>query len=268
MRYSMAIALVATLAFASFAEPAAAGSLRIVFASESAPGNLDLFTITPAGDGRQKITAGPADDEFPSLSPARDQIVFARTKPNGKRSLFMVTPSGGFLHAVPNTAGGGAPSWSPDGQRIAFASAAGGILTVDPAGQLPEQLTETDGDATPEWSPDSSHIVFARNGQLWTMKANGSQLKKLANKGQDPAWAPNGKHIAFARKGKGLFAMDANGKNVVQLTTKGERPAWEPNSRHVAFATSAGAGSKIRTVLFGGAKPHNTLVTPGVTPAW
>src|SRR4051794_17165597 len=183
MRYHWPAALVAALALLGLAAPAQAAPLRIAFAGESAPGNLDLFTVTPAGEGRNKITSGPADDTLPAFSPARDQIVFTRIPANGVPRLFMVRPTGAGVHVVPNTLHGKAPSWSPDGVRIAFASTDGGIYTVTPTGGARTQLTHGAGDATPDWSPDSSRIVFARHGQIWRMKSDGSQLKKLTSNG-------------------------------------------------------------------------------------
>jgi len=63
-----------------------------------------------------------------------------------------------------------APTWSPDGSRIAFASArddewdtspARDIYLVDANGGAPEKLTGTDGTAEkPSWSPDGSRIAF------------------------------------------------------------------------------------------------------------
>lgn len=272
MRYPKSVALVATLALSVLATPADAAPLRLTFAGKSASGNLDLFTVTPAGDGRAKITSGPADDTFPAFSPARDQIAFTRIATNGVRRLFMVRPTGAGLHVVPHTLHGQAPSWSPDGTRIAFASTDGGIWTVTPTGADRTQLTDGPDDGTPDWSPDASRIVFARDGQIWRMKADGSHLTKLTSKGTQPAWRPNNKNIAFVRqtpgKGRALFLMDLDGSHVKQLTSKGERPAWEPNSRHVAYATGGG-GSKIKTILIGGANaPVPQTVTPGVTPAW
>jgi Tol biopolymer transport system component len=272
MRYPRSVAFVAMLALAGLAAPAEAAPLRITFAGESTPGNLDLFTVTPAGEGRNKITSGPADDTLPAFSPARDQIVFTRVATNGVRRLFMVHPTGGGLHVIPHTLHAEAPSWSPDGARIAFDSTDGGIYTVTPTGGGRTQLTDGAGDATPDWSPDSSRIVFARHGQIWRMRADGSHLKRLAKHGKQPAWAPNGEHIAFVRKGSGqglaVFVMDADGSHVKQLAATGQRPAWEPNGRHIVYATGAGGASKIRTLLFAGTKPNDTFVTPGVTPAW
>jgi Tol biopolymer transport system component len=287
MRFIKPVALAATLALAVPAAPAGAASLRITFADKAGPGNTDLFTITPSGQGRQKITSGPAKDTLPTLSPARDLIAFTRDAPNNVRRLFAVGANGTGLHVIPNTLNGGAPSWSPDGSQIAFDTSHGDgpsrIFKISPTGTGRTQLTAGPADSNPDWSTDSKLIVFERQGQIWRMRADGSQLKKLTNKGKQPAWRPNDKHIAFVRKidregiGKSLalFVMEPDGSHVQQLTQKGggkendRRPAWEPNSRHLVYAATVGGVSKIRTLLFGGAVPAAPQnVTPGQTPAW
>ena len=294
MRILKPAALVATLALAVLAAPAQAGRLGIAFAGRSGPGNTDIFTAQPDGTARHSVTSGPASDTLPAWSPLRGQIVFTRDATSKQRHLFLVAPSGSGPHAIPHTLGGGAPSWSPDGARIAFDSSAGGgpsrIFTITPTGAARTQLTAGPDDSRPDWSPDSSHIVFARHGQVWTMAADGSQLKRLTNDGTEPAWAPDGKRIAFVRRidreggGKSfaLFGMDATGANVHQLTLKGHcasskpadckqddhRPAWEPNSRHIVYSETVGGASKVRTILYAGTKGVSTLVTAGQTPAW
>ncbi|HKP90111.1 MAG TPA: hypothetical protein VJT75_09075 [Thermoleophilaceae bacterium] len=285
MSYTRPAAVLAALALVGLAATSAdAASLRIALSGQTAPGNLDIYTVAPNGDGRQKVTSGQADDTLPYFSPARDQIVFTRKPPSGPRRLFMVRPSGANVHVLPNTTDGGAPSWSPDGALIAFGAAGDGIHTIKPDGTGGKQLTDGASDANPTWSPDSARIAFERGGEIWRMDADGTNLKRLTKKGAQPAWRPNGKNIAFVRKtnrggaGKSLavFLMEPDGSHVAQLTLKGggaaekdRRPAWEPNSRHVAYGATAGGGSKIRTMLIGGATaatPEN--VTPGSTPAW
>ena len=57
------------------------------------------------------------------------------------------------------------PDWSPDGNRIAFASNRTGswdIFTMDPDGSSVQQLTDhEDSDIEPVWSPDGSPLAFA-----------------------------------------------------------------------------------------------------------
>jgi TolB protein len=57
------------------------------------------------------------------------------------------------------------PDWSPDGNRIAFASNRSGnwdIFTMDPDGSSVQQVTDHPGaDIEPVWSPDGSQLAFA-----------------------------------------------------------------------------------------------------------
>ena len=91
----------------------------------------------------------------------------------------------------------GAPSWSPDGRRIAFERAAYGfgseIWIVRADGSGLRQLTRRrpngprcEVDRWPDWAPDGSTIVFGRNvgnaceqTQLYTIKPDGSRLTRL-----------------------------------------------------------------------------------------
>ncbi|MFL5782691.1 MAG: hypothetical protein ACJ760_15340 [Thermoleophilaceae bacterium] len=282
MRTPKAAVLVAALALAGLPATAHAARLNLALSGKSSAHNLDLFTITPDGTGRTKLTSGPAQDLLPAFSPARDLIVFTRVPASGPRRLFTVKPTGGAAHPIANTLKGSAPSWSPDATRIAFSTSDGGIYTIAPNGAGRAQLSHGPTDATPDWSPDSTQLVFARQGQIWRMNVDGTHLKKLNSDGIDPAWQPNGKHIAFVRKvaragGKSyaVFAMNADGTHVKQVTLRGDgpkeddrRPAWEPNSRHIAYAASAAGQSKIETILFGDPKAPSVFVTAGQTPGW
>ncbi len=94
------------------------------------------------------------------------------------------------------------PSWHPDGQHIAFAWTRGyepgkfNIFVMDIATRRVEQLTHDEGkNENPSWAPDGRHIVFSstRSGssQIWTMLANGTQLKQLTTSGanEKPVWS-------------------------------------------------------------------------------
>jgi Tol biopolymer transport system component len=71
----------------------------------------------------------------------------------------------------------------------------GDLYTVLASGSGLRRLT-TQGGATPRWSPDGKQIVFVRGTSIWTMSADGSHQRRVAD-GWGPAFSPDGKSIAF-----------------------------------------------------------------------
>jgi TolB protein len=119
-----------------------------------------------------------------------------------------------------------APSWSPDGRRIAFMRSnntaspvdASAIYTVNADGGEPRLVRRMPprrpGAGTPNWSPDggrlifSTHSLFGNSGQpptgaqLFTVKPNGCGLRQLTHlpgNSYTSAWSPDGSKIVFAR---------------------------------------------------------------------
>ena len=89
-----------------------------------------------------------------------------------------------------------APDWSPDSRLIAFESN-GRTSAVDPSSEIwvmradgtgKKRLTHNSiGDNSPAWSPDGTRIAFVRDGRIWTMRPDGSSLRRLSS-GRDPDW--------------------------------------------------------------------------------
>ncbi len=150
-----------------------------------------------------------------------------------------------------------APAWSPDGQKITFASfrdlnrfQGGGMILAEiymmnPDGTNPINLTQSPkrADGVSSWSPDGKQIAFTagehfkhRGGyrwNIWVMDADGNNPRKLTNHTAgdgNPDWSPDGKQIAFhsernrdwefdiQRKNLEIYVMNTDGTNFINLT--------------------------------------------------
>jgi TolB protein len=147
------------------------------------------------------------------------------------------------------------PSWSPDGEKIAFTTYRKGIANIEILSRLdrrPYPFPTVGGTtATPAWSPDGSRIAFAtsKDGsdtEIYVADWNGFNMKRLTiSKGVDisPVWNPRtGREIAFVSDRSGspqIYIMDDEGTNVRRIINDGGdavNPAWSPDGQNIAFA--------------------------------
>jgi WD40 repeat protein len=191
--------------------------------------------------------------------------------PDGTKLAFDETVCGGHAQcstwiSVVNADGTGKttltsdrqPAWSPDGQRIAFASLTGtvgdclnfqctyvyDIFTIKPDGTDRRRLTADFPNSSWEasWSPDG-RIAFVTsrdgNSEVYTMNANGTGQTRLTNDAAAddfPAWSPDGAKIVFSRRSSSeqypdLHTINADGTGDTNITNTpglGEStPDWQ-----------------------------------------
>jgi Tol biopolymer transport system component len=237
---------------------------KIAFSSNR-KGTFDIWTVKPDGSDTRRVskrTKGkPLNDVLydlePAWSPDGGEFAFA-----GHR--FYKGQLGTNVILVMNADGTGerrlalarkpgyapawnySPTWSPDGLRIAFSRFRGTLEPRNPKGDFDVWTMNADGShqhhlrdtcCYAAWSPDGEWIAYMQSGDVYVMRPNGSD-KRRVTKGKafdvDPAWSPDGAQLAFASDRSGNFdiwAVNVDGSSLRRLTQDRAdegQPAWSP----------------------------------------
>jgi len=261
-------------------------------------------TATPTATPSQLEAVAPAatattpasTEPMPTVTPTA-ALVVARSLPSitymGKdidqswRVYVMSADSSDVTPLSPEGVDDTAPTWSPDGQRIAFVSQRDGnreIYIMDADGQNVANVTRHPADDwTPAWSPDGTQLAFAsiRSGgwEIYVMdmaclsapESCPDSLTQITGNGAgniSPVWSPDGARFAFNGKAAGnwdIYTMATNGIDVRQITTAPENdlaPAWSPDGTLLAFETNRDGNVEIYVVDANGGVALNITNLP------
>jgi len=234
------------------------------------------------------VAAGPAGSSaFPG---ANGKIAFESDRDHNYE-IYVMNPDGsGLTNVTNNPLNDRDPSWSADGEKIAFESDRDGgnyeiyVMNADGSGQT-RLTTNSVTDAEPTWSPDGKKIAFEsfQSGawEIFVMNADGSGQTNVTNNGADdvqPTWSPDGKKIALSSNRSGNFkiwVMNADGSNLIALTAAAGRdfdPTWSPDGEQIAFSSDRSGGFEIWVMNADGS--NATRLTDNVAsaedsqPAW
>jgi hypothetical protein len=201
--------------------------------------------------------------------------------------IFEEAAGGGPATQVIGTEDDRYPTWSPDGQTIAFAANDGGennIYLADSTGANVRALIAPMGDSVqPNWSPDGMQIAFASKAEgpynIWIVNADGTGLHRFTDSTSDkhsPAWSPDGAHIAFSslRRGRAQVVLKStDGTDLRQLTYGAgnhRSPAWSPDGSSIAFSSDRSGNDDIRALdlVSGSVRRITSSGANDRSPAW
>ena len=208
-----------------------------------------IYTMNPDGSGQVPLTTNRFDTA-PEWSADGSRLVF-----ESEGDIFVINADGTGRTNLTNspTIDDGSPTWSPDGQFIAFASVRQNsdiyAINADGSGGEVQLTTDTRYDDFPAWSPDGSTIAFfaARAAQrgLFTMPATTGEPETFVqgvstNSNTRFDWSPDSARIAFITD-LNLWTVDRDGTAPLQLTFDGTANsngvAWSPDGTQIAYAS-------------------------------
>ena len=233
--------------------------------------NLDLATgvtkqleINASGDlnyGRPRWNNIPASGlANASLSPTGKRALFEY-----RGDIFTVPKENGDWRNITRSTGAADryPSWSPDGQKIAWFS--------DESGEYQLMVGDQSGLTTPKsypipnkkfyffpaWSPDGKFIAFTDTDyNLWNLDLSTGKVTLIAtdklahpNRTMKPAWSPDSKWIAYVQisdnqfKAVKVFNVEMN--KSTQLTdglSDAIDPQWDESGKYLYFLASTDFG--------------------------
>ncbi|MFL5797286.1 MAG: S9 family peptidase [Actinomycetota bacterium] len=258
---------------------------RIAFTSDRDGKAAQLYVMPVAGGEPEKLTSLKEDATEPAWSPDGSRLAFVSRAPDpayeeedakkraprrftrlqfkldnegwtgDRRQHLFTVPADGSEAARQLTEGDfedDNPTWSPDGKRIAFASARDedwdtttvrDIYVVDAGGGEPERLTGADGYAAhPSWSPDGGRIAYLfqpgifdepRHGQAAVLDVASGERRTLTGAldrncnpyppMREPAW--DGDSVLFAVEDSGnthLYRVASDGSGDPELVVGGD----------------------------------------------
>ena len=180
-----------------------------------------------------------------------------------------------------------APSWSPDGTKLAYL-AEGAIWTTDVATGVARRLTPCcdapgggGGGGFPHprvaWSPDGRRIAFAKAGHLFTIDlANGNPTPLAAEldpMASQPTWSPDGSRIAFTWRGDppGIYTIRIDGTDMRAVVTSRDipplSPDWSPDGSRIAYLEDPASDqvftARLLTIQADGTDPRLVFEVPG-----
>ncbi len=231
----------------------------------------------PAARAQTTAIALPIPTRLPATSPTPNAIVlttpkrlvFSAKDSDSSTDIYTIHVDGSSLMQLTKTGHAYQPTWSPDGEQIAFVIYRDldtgyeiYIMNGDGAGQ--KRLTNLSQFlSNPNWSPSGKEIAFESDeGTILAVNVSDGQSRVLHGNGdnREPQWSPNGQLIAFDylvehHKPGIIGIVSAAGQEWAFSSTRmvpdceacanDLDPKWSPDSQNIVFVSSRDGNAEI-----------------------
>ena len=235
---------------------------KIVYRCRGEIGGFDLCSVNPDGSAFEFLTSDMTGDTAPKVSPNGRTIAWER---DGADMFLMDIDGSNKRELLPDIISNfDSPTWSPDGELIAFICSdpndfnADWICTVKPDGTEFDLVHEFAQRPTYlEWSPTNPAMLLMHietqsvNEDIFTYNIVTGVETNVSNTGDEwehGTWSPDGNTIAFVgtplpdepRSLVGLYKMDVDGSSRTHLFTSPQSatatsPSWSPAGNEIAY---------------------------------
>jgi Tol biopolymer transport system component len=207
---------------------------RWLYFDSDRSGNADIYRMPPGGGEPEQLTADPADEFSPDVSPdgrwgAYHALLF------GTRDIFVMPAEGGGGEAQRVTNDPGeerAAVWSPDGRSLAYTLSGSGsrdglyVISKDQSGRWgpPQKVWNHPNGA--RWSRDGRTLLSTWTDGIWLIPAAGGAPRQ-AYRLPDTVNGPEPPDAQWSRDGQTIWvkAMDRQGRaSFWTLAPTGGRP--------------------------------------------
>lgn len=197
---------------------------------------------------------------YQDINLSKTKIAF-HSNMDGDSDIYLIKPDGtGLINVTDDEYNNYLPSWSPNGQKIAYVVLPeGSIYLTDPEGKNKEKINAFGYALCPDWSPNGNKIVYMSKinkdpgFNIFLINANGTNPLQLTDNNfidAYPKWSPDGNKIAFISNRNGsyeLFVMNIDGSNIKYLASltdikelgiiKALSISWSPDGKKIAFSS-------------------------------